>query len=99
MKFKSYYLTVFIVLLCLPAMAQTTIKTKYFQIQIDNKGYIHSMKNITKSPIREFSPTDKPSPILTLYNSKKKLYFYPQKASFSPAEKILTVNFDNGSNA
>ncbi len=99
MKFKSYYLTVFIVLLCLPAMAQTTIKTKYFQIQIDNKGYIHSMKNITKSPIREFGPTDKPSPILTLYNSKKKLYFYPQKASFSPAEKILTVNFDNGSNA
>lgn len=80
-------------------MAQNTFKTKYFQIQVDNKGYIHSMKNRTKAPEQEFSPTDKPSPFLTLYNPNKKLYYFPQKANYSASEKIMTIHFDNGSNA
>ncbi|OYD44664.1 hypothetical protein CHU00_15850 [Sphingobacterium cellulitidis] len=99
MNNKSFYILFFAILYCLPLLAQTTFKTKYFQIQVDNKGYIHSMKNRTKAPEQEFSPTDKPSPFLTLYNPNKKLYYFPQKANYSASEKIMTIHFDNGSNA
>lgn len=99
MNNKSFYILFFATLFCLPLMAQNTFKTKYFQIQVDNKGYIHSMKNRTKAPEQEFSPTDKPSPFLTLYNPNKKLYYFPQKANYSASEKIMTIHFDNGSNA
>ncbi|WP_156307991.1 hypothetical protein [Sphingobacterium endophyticum] len=99
MNNKTYIILLLLVFSGLSGFSQTTLKTKYFQIHIDANGYINSMQNITKKPYREFSPTDKPSPILTLYNSKKKLFYFPQKANYSPSEKIMTVNFDNGSNA
>lgn len=71
--------------------------TNYFGIEIDNKGYIISMKNITVSPQREFSPSDKPSPLMSLYNSEKKEYYYPEKASYNNVSQKLTLDFTNGS--
>lgn len=79
--------------------AQTVLQTAYFKIAIDAKGYITSMQNITKRPYREFSPTDKPSPLMTLYNAKKRTYSYPEKAVYSKSEKIITVAYPNGSSA
>lgn len=71
--------------------------TDYFSISIDNKGYITSMKNITVSPNREFSPTDKPSPLMSLYNSEKRAYYTPQKATYNPQKGIFTLKYPNGS--
>ena len=99
MNTKSYYLLLIIALSFLTSYGQTTLKSKYFQIQVDQKGYIRSMKNITKSPFKEFSPTDKPSPILTLYNTKKKQFYYPEKAQYEPNKKEMIVDFSNGSKA
>ena len=39
--------------------------TDYFSIVVNDKGYIISMKNITVLPNREFSPTEKPSPLIS----------------------------------
>ena len=74
-----------------------TFSTDYFSIEIDNKGYIRSMKNITVRPYREFSPADKPSPLLTLYDSDKRIHHYPEKAKYSSSSKQITLSFSNGS--
>ena len=72
-------------------------KSEYFGIEVNNKGYITSMKNLTVSPCQEFAIADRPSPILSLYNSKEKRYYYPSHASFDRHTNILTVDYPNGS--
>jgi len=76
---------------------QIDLSTSYFKIQINNKGFITSMKNTTVSPHREFSPAEKPSPIMCLYDGTKKAYYEPIKATFKSTDKILTLNYSNGS--
>jgi hypothetical protein len=80
-KCKSLSLMIVVLLLTfgLAAKGQWNFKTNYFKIQIDNKGFITSMKNSMVTPNREFSPADKPSPLLCLYNYKNGKYFYPEK--------------------
>ncbi len=75
----------------------TSFSTKYFKIEINNEGFITSMKNITKAPYREFSPSDKPSPLMQLYNGKKKVYYKPIKAKFNSEAQSITLNYANGS--
>ena len=77
--------------------AQIDVSTDYFKIRINKKGFITSMKNITKTPNQEFSPADKPSPLMCLYNSREKLYYEPQKATYSKSNNILTLQYGNGS--
>jgi hypothetical protein len=77
--------------------AQINLSTGYFKIRIDKKGFITSMKNITKIPNQEFSPTDQPSPLLCLYNNNQKLYYEPQKATYLSSTNTLTLNYANGS--
>ena len=48
-------------------LGQSDFSTAYFKVHINNKGWITSMKNTTVMPGREFSPGDKPSPVLSLY--------------------------------
>ena len=79
------------------AHAQWDFSTNYFKIHINKKGYITSMKNTTVSPNMEFSPTDKPSPLMSLYDGKKKTYYLPSKASYDKAGKLITLNYPNGS--
>ena len=74
-----------------------TFSTRYLSIGVDDKGYIRSMKNITVRPFREFSPIDKPSPLISLYDSDKRLYYYPEKATYHSFAKKMTLNFTNGS--
>lgn len=71
--------------------------TDYFSISINNEGYITSMKNRTVSPHREFSPADKPSPLMSLYDSEKKNYYTPQNAKYSNTTKTFTLEYPNGS--
>ncbi|MEX6689530.1 hypothetical protein QTN47_18625 [Danxiaibacter flavus] len=77
--------------------AQVSFSTDYFKIKIDDRGYITSMMNITKKPNREFSPADKPSPLMSLYDSKKNSYYQPVKASYAKADKKIKLHYPNGS--
>jgi hypothetical protein len=79
------------------ANAQWDFKTNYLKIHIDNKGFITSLRNSTVIPNREFTPMDKPSPLLCLYNYKSGLYFYPEKATWSAPEKQFKLSYNNGS--
>lgn len=70
-------------------------ESDYFAISVNDRGYITSMRNTTVTPEREFSPTDKPSPLMSLYDSKQKVYYLPEKASFGGG--VMTMNYTNGS--
>lgn len=72
-------------------------KTDYLSVGINGKGYITSMKNITVAPAREFSPADKPSPLISLYDSEKKEYYYPEKAHFDKDSQQIRLEYPNGS--
>lgn len=98
-KIKSLILMMTLLLLqfAFTAKAQWDFKTDYFKIHIDNKGFITSMKNITVKPNREFSPSDKPSPLTSLYDGDKKVYYEPIKAIYNKADKIITLTFSNNS--
>lgn len=71
--------------------------TDYFSIGVNDKGYITSMKNTTVSPNREFSPADKPSPLMSLYDSEKKVYYTPRSAFFNGTTNCFTLEYPNGS--
>ena len=77
--------------------AQLDLSTDLFKIRINNKGFITSMENITVKPFREFSIKNKPSPLISLYNSSKKAYYLPQKASFENNNTVITLQYANGS--
>ncbi|HSO88082.1 MAG TPA: hypothetical protein VLQ91_16135, partial [Draconibacterium sp.] len=71
--------------------------TDYLKISVDRKGYITSMKNTTVNPSREFSPSDKPSPLMSLFDGDKKVYYEPVKAIYNKADKLITLTFSNNS--
>ncbi|PWJ56912.1 hypothetical protein CLV98_10921 [Dyadobacter jejuensis] len=100
MHFKILALNLLIVFIIPKSYAQQDFSTQYFRIHIDSKGWITSMKNIsTGGQHHEFSPTDKPSPLLSLYDSRKQQYHYPSKAEYNQAEKSFDLQFPNGSMA
>ncbi|NQU54136.1 MAG: hypothetical protein HQ522_16535 [Bacteroidetes bacterium] len=72
-------------------------RTDYFKIKLNGKGFITSMQNITGMPTREFSPTNKPSPLMCLYDSKNSIYYEPLDARYDKAKKVITLNYKNGS--
>jgi hypothetical protein len=79
------------------AKAQWDFRTNYFKIHINNKGFITSMKNITVTPNREFSPADNPSPLMSLYDSHTNIYYKPNSASYNKASQSITLAYPNGS--
>ncbi|SDC99549.1 SRPBCC family protein [Niabella drilacis] len=78
-------------------MAQTVLRTRYFKIEVNDQGYITSMQNTTVKPYREFSPADKPSPLMMLYDAGQKKYYAPQKSVYTKKTKIFTLSYPNGS--
>ena len=56
------------------AKQTTSFKTDYFGVDIDKRGYITGMWDLTKQN-RNFSPTDQPSPLLSLYDEDLKRYY------------------------
>ncbi|HKO81743.1 MAG TPA: hypothetical protein VJU78_15165, partial [Chitinophagaceae bacterium] len=102
MRFITINKIAFLILLitCLSAGkadSQIELSTDYLKIRIDKKGYITSLKNSTKAPYREFSPADKPSPLLSLYSSNKQTYYKPQKAVYTKSKQTFTLSYSNGS--
>lgn len=100
--FKGHKKSILFILSSLLLMGCTAerswnFKTNYFSMDVNGKGYITSMKNITVTPNREFSPADKPSPLLSLYDGEKKEYYYPQQARFDKATHLITLDYPNGS--
>ena len=71
-----------------------SFQTDYFGIDVDSHGYITGMYNLTRES-RNFSPTDQPSPLLALYDSGLKRYYYPQKARY--ARSRYKLEYENGS--
>ncbi len=74
-------------------------QTEFLEIEINRSGYITSLQNISVSPPVEFSPVEKPSPIMRLYNQKEEQYFDPVSASFDDSENKLILSYQNGSEA
>ncbi|MCU7552550.1 hypothetical protein OCK74_25755 [Chitinophagaceae bacterium LB-8] len=95
--FKGQLLLIALLAVTTNLVAQADFKTDYFKIHIDGRGYITSMKNTTVHPHKEFSPADKPSPLLSLYDGGKKVYYEPVKATYSKAKKEITLTFSNQS--
>ncbi|MGX5852220.1 hypothetical protein ACWKW6_01195 [Dyadobacter jiangsuensis] len=95
---KTLILSLIAVLLASYSHAQHDFSTSYFKIHINNKGWITSMKNVTgKTNQREFSPTEKPSPLLSLFDSQKNKYYQPTKAIFNKTKQAFTLHYANGS--
>lgn len=76
---------------------QNSFSTDYFKINIDNSGFITSMKSTSGLPNREFSPPEKPSPLMCLYDGEKKTYYEPTKAKYNILGKTFTLDYPNGS--
>lgn len=93
--FKPFILSIIALLLVQYSYGQQDFTTKYFKIRVSDKGWITSMKNVTDQ--REFSPADKPSPMLSLFDSKKQKYYQPTKAVYSKAKHTFTLHYANGS--
>ena len=91
------FLTASLILFSCTTEKTWDFQTDYFSIGINNKGYITSMKNTTVSPNREFSPADKPSPLMSLYDSEKNVYYTPQKATYNADTDCFTLEYPNGS--
>jgi len=77
--------------------AQWDFNTQYLKVRVNSKGFITSMKNIAAAPYGEFSPADKPSPLMLLYDGNKKRYYQPVSASYQKAGRLITLQFTNGS--
>lgn len=78
---------------------QTNFKTKYLGISLNDQGLIYSIKDLTKPQPRELSPSDRPSPLLTLYNSKLDTLYAPQSVEYITSDNILVLTFTNNSKA
>ncbi len=91
------WLPVAFALLSSKAFCQANYQTKYFNIQLDNKGYVASIKNTTIQPNVEFAAKDHPSPIMALYNSTQDKYYYPIAAKYSQGK--IELQYANGSQA
>lgn len=95
---KTLTLNLFIIIVAPYCYAQHDFTTDYFKIHINNKGWITSMKNVTgKGSQREFSPVDKPSPLLSLYDSKKAKYYQPTKTTYNKSKNTFALQYPNGS--
>jgi hypothetical protein len=79
--------------------AQYNFSTDYFKIQINKKGWITSMQSVSGNVCRELARADKPSPLLSLFNSRKNQYYTPVSANYNSRKKILSLQFDNGTEA
>ncbi len=92
---KKIFFVLLVTLYSCSLYAQWDFRTNYFKIHIDKRGFITSMKNITLRPYREFSPADKPSPLMQLYDGKQ--YYEPVKAYYQPSDKLISLTYSNGS--
>jgi hypothetical protein len=94
---KCHFLLCLAMIISFSLKAQISFSTDYFKIKINDRGYITSMMNTTKKPAREFSPADKPSPLMSLYDTKNNRYYLPVNATYAKGDKKITLHYPNGS--
>lgn len=96
---SSRALRLVFLLLCagFSSVAQVELHTDYLSIRINIHGQVTSMQNITVNPAREFCAIDQPSPLLSLYDSKKKQYYQPLRANYDKRMQTITLYYPNGS--
>jgi hypothetical protein len=95
---KLFFLNVILLVLPDRVLGQYNIATDYFKIQVNTKGWVTSMTNVTRPGRKqEFSPSDKPSPLLSLYDTEKKRYHQPIKAVHDKTRNTFTLHYGNGS--
>jgi hypothetical protein len=94
--FKTFILNFILFFIAPRCYAQHEFSTDYFKIHIDNKGWITSMKNMTVSPQSEFSPVDKPSPLMSIYDSKQQRHYQPTKGEYDKNKQAFTLHYANG---
>lgn len=75
-----------------------TFRTDYFCVEVDHRGYIVSMYDRSK-PVHNFSPADRPSSLLSLYDGRLKRYHYPTEGRFDRKKQVYTLKYPNGSSA
>lgn len=78
---------------------QLAISTDYFSLLINDQGFINSMKNTTRKGQPEFSPKEKPSPLLCIYDSKADTVYQPLKATFEKDRQEIHLIYPNRSKA
>jgi hypothetical protein len=88
-------LTLVLVLGC--SQSSTSFGSNYLKISINDQGFIYSIKDLTKPQPRELSPIDKPSPLLTLYNSKLDTLYRPLSAEFNKPHSLIELAYPNNS--
>lgn len=76
----------FLLLCACCSQGTMSFKTDYFGLDVDSHGYIVGMWNLTRRS-RNFSPTDQPSPLLSLYNGQNRRSYYPLKAVYNKSKK------------
>jgi hypothetical protein len=81
----------------LTGFAQVELHTDYLSIRINIHGQVTSMQNISVQPAREFCAIDQPSPLLSLYDIKKKQYYQPLRANYDKRMQTITLYYPNGS--
>ncbi|MCK0156105.1 hypothetical protein MWU65_02880 [Cellulophaga sp. F20128] len=98
-NYKSSLLLIALTLLIISCSREgaTNFNTNYLDISINEQGFIYSLKDITKPQAREFSPVDKPSPLLSLYNSKLDSMLEPIAADYNSSERLLKLTYKNNS--
>ena len=94
-----YLLPFFVLVLGCSQSSKTSFGTNYLKISINNQGLIYSIKDLTKPQPRELSPSDRPSPLLTLYNSKLDTLYRPLSAKFNEPQNIIELAYPNNSKA
>lgn len=71
--------------------------TKYLGVDVNDKGYIVGLRNVTRKDPMNFSPANQPSPLLSLYDEETQQYFYPEKAVYDKGGQTVRLSYSNGS--
>lgn len=96
---KQIFLAFLLLIIQQNTSAQTAVNfaTRYCKVSISKYGYVTEIQNLSSRSNRNFCNTEKKSPLLCLYNSSTKEYFYPQSCSYVKKDKTLRLNYKNGS--
>lgn len=79
------------------AEAPYRFTTDYLDVTVDGHGYITGLRNIASNGEQpEFSPADKPSPLLTLYSSADSTWHYPVEANYNSFSKVMRLGYGDG---
>lgn len=72
---------------------KTTFRTDFFEVKINPEGYLVEFSDPSR---HNFSPKEKPSPLMTLYDDQTGQYYYPQRADYNAEQQVIQLEYPNG---